>query len=158
MIPAHTQRVVEHLLRGYCERICPPTARHAVLTDYAIEAEGVTLRELRRIHGVAAMRQPHPLAQFRYLSARNCWQLFVADGDRWRRYVPKPEAASFIELLRELDRDAHGIFFTRIEGKSLRWCSSQGRCAGCEQRYAKVLGVQPSTALRSASISPLYQL
>ena len=32
--------------------------------------------------------------------------------------------------------------FDGRDGKSLRWCSSRGRCAGCEEQYCRVLGLR----------------
>jgi hypothetical protein len=61
-----------------------------------------------------------------------------------RRYRPLPSSRSFIELLREFDADPAGLFWGRIDGKSLRWCRSEGRCAPCEARYCGVLGLRPS--------------
>ena len=144
-IPLHTRRLVERLLGSYCARICPPTARHAVLLDYRVEADSATLYELRSICGVAEMRRPVPLARFCYRAARNEWRLYAAEeiDDEsivWRRYAARPAGRNFIELLRELDADPRGIFWGRVDGKSLRWCSARGRCADCDEKYCQVLG------------------
>jgi hypothetical protein len=48
-----------------------------------------------------------------------------------------------VELLREFDADPAGLFWGRIDGKSLRWCRSEGRCAPCEARYCAILGMEP---------------
>jgi hypothetical protein len=44
-------------------------------------------------------------------------------------------------LLREFDLDPIGLFWGRLDGKSLRWCSSRGRCIDCDLRYKQVLGL-----------------
>jgi hypothetical protein len=51
-IPLHTARLVERVLGSYCERICPPSARHAVQLDWCIAADTVTLLEVRLFCGV----------------------------------------------------------------------------------------------------------
>jgi hypothetical protein len=155
-IPEHSQRMADRLLAGYCARICPPRARHAVLLDFQLERDRATLFELRPICGVPGTRQRVPLAQFCWRGASEAWHLrYVAErersaapGPRWRRYTPLPRARSLLELLRELDADPRGLFWPRIDGKSLRWCSSRGRCADCDHRYCAVLGLSAGAGLR----------
>lgn len=153
-IPVHTRRLVEKLLQGYCERICPPQARHAVLLGFELGFDRAVVNELRTICGVPGTRRPVPTARFRYLPARQAWRLEYTDEKlRWRPYRPLPEAASFIELLRELDRDPTGVFWGHVDGKSLRWCSSRGRCAECDEKYCGVLGLA-TTPATGAEILP----
>jgi hypothetical protein len=162
-IPQHTALLLERLLAAYSARICPPQARHAVLLGFSVDADRATLHELRPICGVPGTRRPVPLAQFRYDAARHSWRLFVNplryrensdDSVRWRRYAPLPLARSVIELLREVDADRHGLLWDRVDGKSLRWCSSRGRCAGCDAQYCEVLGLGPSRQLDRALAPP----
>jgi hypothetical protein len=140
-LPAHTSRLVERLLSGYCRRICPPSARHAVLLDYRIEEERATLSEARLFCGVPGTHRRVDIAQFRYEPGGE-WRLFYADETlRWRRYARRASSRSFVELLREVDADAEGAFWGRINGKSLRWCSARGRCDGCDEQYCRILGL-----------------
>jgi hypothetical protein len=61
---------------------------------------------------------------------------------RARRRVGRDAASrSFLDLLREFDADPAGLFWGRIDGKSLRWCRPEGRCAACEAKYCSVLGL-----------------
>jgi hypothetical protein len=141
-IPQHTQHLVERLLAEYCRSVCPPTARHAVKLGFRLEADRVTLHEIRSFCGVPGAHRYVDVAQFRY-SARGAggWRLFhAADGGCWKRYTPRPASRSFLELLRELDADPAGRFWTQVNGKSLRWCSSDGRCPGCDEEYCAILG------------------
>jgi hypothetical protein len=141
-IPLHTQRLVERLLQNYCDRICPPSARHAVLLGFSVGWDRATVHELQRLFGIPGTGRPIELAQFRYRAAGNEWRLYhVDDRGRWRRYPRRAPAHSFVELLREFDADPAGLFWGRINGKSLRWCSPRGRCADCDLRYCQVLGV-----------------
>lgn len=143
-IPLHTERLVERLLQGYCDRICPPSARHAVMLGFRLEHDRATIHELQRIFGIPGTGQPVALAQFRYRAAGNVWRLYYTDeSGRWRAYPRRPAAHGFLELLREFDADPTGLYWGRINGKSLRWCSPRGRCADCDLRYCQVLGVAP---------------
>lgn len=156
-IPEHTARLVERLLSSYCERICPPTARFAVPLRHRLDPDRATIHELRRICGVPGTGLPFPLAQFRYRAAAGDWQFYfnaappeagAEDPPRWRRYAPMPQSHHFVELLREFDADPHGLFWGRVNGKSLRWCRAEGRCGDCDERYCQVLGIRPAAQTR----------
>ena len=144
-IPQHTRHLLERLLEAYCARICPPTARNTVLIGYRIEEDRVWIDELRRICGVPGTRRSVPVARFRYRASDGCWLLDQRDeAGRWRRHRALAPTRSFLELLREVDADPDGTFWGRIDGKSLRWCSSTGRCIACDLRYGEVLGIAVS--------------
>jgi len=140
-LPQHSQALVARLLDAYCARICPPLARNTVLIGYRIEGEQVVIHELRRILGVAGTWEPVPVARFRYRSSSGGWLLDYFENGVWQRYRPLLHSKSFLELLREFDRDPAGIFWSRLDGKSLRWCSARGRCIDCDLRYKQVLGL-----------------
>jgi Protein of unknown function (DUF3024) len=145
-IPQHTVRLAERLLGSYCARICPPTARHAAQLGYELEVDRITLFELRLFCGVPGATRRVPLAQLRFRAARNEWQLLYADAAlRWRRYRLLPTSTSVVALLREIDSDPARLFWPHINGFSLRWCSSRGRCSECDLRYCAVLGLAQST-------------
>ncbi len=145
-MPLHTRRLCEHALDAYCARICPPTARHAVSIGYALDRDRATLFEWRPICGVPGTRRALPLAQLRWSAPENLWRLYRAvEGDQWRRVHKAAPTHSFVELLRTVDADPQGHFFGQVNGKSLRWCSSMGRCAGCDEKYQQVLGLQSPT-------------
>ncbi len=140
-IPQHSRRMVERLLDSYCARICPPGVRHTVRLSYRIETDQVTLYELQTICGVPGTQQPVAVAGFRYRSQDGAWRLAWRDQTgAWRPYPLEPRQRTFLEWLREFDRDPEGRFWTRVDGKSLRWCSARGRCDGCEEKYSQVLG------------------
>lgn len=140
-IPQHTRLLVTRLLDAYCVRICPPTARHAVQVGYRVDHDAVVLEEHRRILGIAGTRRPVPVARMRWRTADSAWTLEHADpSGLMRRYRPLPSSRSFLDLLREFDADPAGLFWGRIDGKSLRWCRPEGRCAACETRYRGILG------------------
>jgi len=152
-IPLHTQRLVEKLLQAYCDRICPPSARHAVMLGFRLEFDRVTIHELQKLFGIPGTGQPVELAQFRYRADRNAWRLYHLDErSRWRPYPRQPVAHGCIDLLREFDADPAGVFWGRLNGRSLRWCSARGRCTDCELRYCQVLGVaEPANSFESSS-------
>lgn len=163
LIPQHTRHLLERLLGGYCERICPPTARFAVRLSHRVDADRATLFHLRSICGVPGTARPVELAQFRYSARTQHWTFHInaapVDGPadqppRWRRYAPLREARNVLDLLREFDADPAGLFWGRVNGKSLRWCRAEGRCADCDERYCRVLGTQPRAAYLSISTTP----
>ncbi len=150
-IPLHTRRLVEKLLQDYCDRICPPSARHAVLLGFDVGFDRATILEIQRIFGLPGTGRPVELAQIRYHAARNEWRLYHRDErSRWRPYPRQAAAHGFVELLREFDADPAGVFWGRLNGRSLRWCSPRGRCDDCDLRYGQVLGVaEPANSLAS---------
>jgi hypothetical protein len=145
-LPDHTRLLVERHLSRYCDRICPPTFERQVRLDYRIERDRVIVSEVRPIYGSPGMTAVRhaPLALFRHDAENGTWRFYYRDlEERWRRYHPLPRARDFLTLLRELDRDPRGIFWDRVDGKSLRWCSAKGRCSGCSARYEQILGLCP---------------
>jgi hypothetical protein len=146
-LPDHTRRLAERMLGAYCQRICPPEFREQVVLGFRIGERGATLHEVRRICGVPGTARIVDVAQLRYDARRGAWRLYYRDPDAppdesaapWRRYPRAPDR-SLAALVRELDADPWGLFWPRINGASLRWCSSRGRCAGCTERYLSVLG------------------
>lgn len=140
-IPQHSRYLVERLLQAYCARICPPTARHAVLLSYTVDEQQALIHESRALLGVNHLRLPIPVARFSYSEADKLWQLERRSKHGWRKHSRLSRSRSFIELLREFDADPRGEFWGRIDGKSLRWCRAAGRCQDCESRYAEILGL-----------------
>lgn len=143
-LPDHTRRLAERLLAAYCQRLCPPEFREQAVLGFRIVDDGATLHEVRRICGVPGTARFVDVARFRYEARRGTWRLFHRDDDgsgaeRWRRH-PAAAERSLAGLVRELDADVSGLFWPRLNGASLRWCSSRGRCAGCDERYRTVLG------------------
>lgn len=151
-LPQHSQALVTRLLDAYCARICPPLVRNTVLIGYRIEGDQVVIHELRRILGVAGTREPVPVARVRYRSSSGDWLLDYFEDGVWQRYRPLLRSQSFLELLREFDLDPTGLFWGRLDGKSLRWCSSRGRCIDCDLRYQQVLGLAAPLAAAATSI------
>jgi len=141
-IPLHTLHLALRLFSRYCARICPPTARYAVRIDFRQYVDRITLHEVRAFCGVPGANQYVDLADFRFCTRDAEWRLYYADAaGRWRRYGPRPASRNIIELLREVDADAHGLFWGQIDGKSLRWCNAGGRCPGCDAQSCGILGV-----------------
>lgn len=140
-LPDHTRHLVERLLGGYCRRICPPTFRHQVVLGWRLQDDAATLYELRSICGIDGLRRAIDVAQFRYDARARHWRLYhnTTEPTRWRRYPDHPRDRSLHALLAEVDADPLGLFWGRVNGASLRWCSSRGRCAGCTEQYHAVL-------------------
>jgi hypothetical protein len=138
-----TRRLVERHCRRYCGPVCPPSATNQVRLSYRIAGDDVWICELRplfRTLGMHAQRAV-PLAQLRFDAATRQWTLRHATAEgRSRPYPGAPRSRDFLALLREFDRDPCGLFWQRVNGASLRWCSSRGRCRRCDLRYRQLLG------------------
>jgi hypothetical protein len=149
MLSEHTRRLVERHCQRYCAPVCPPGVANPVRLGFRVERDDVWLFELRplfRTFGMYAAREV-PLARLRFDSRSHEWTLHhCSSGDRLRAYAPRPRARDFLALLREIDRDPHGVFWDRINGASLRWCSARGRCRQCEVCYARILGPRSADA------------
>jgi hypothetical protein len=113
-----------------------------VRLSYRIDGDDVWLNELRplfRSHNMDALRES-PFARFRFEPATCEWRLHYCDcRGHLRPYAALPRSRDFLRLLREIDRDPHGIFWHRVNGASLRWCSPRGRCADCDERYSRIV-------------------
>ena len=138
-----TRRLVERHCRRYCDPVCPPEAQNAVRLRFRVEGDDVWISESRplfRTYGMHAVRET-PVACLSFDAATREWTLFRAARDgRPRRYPGPARSRNFLALLREFDRDPRGLFWPRLNGASLRWCSPRGRCRRCDARYQRILG------------------
>ena len=104
-------RHVSQLLTEYCEARVPPTVRDQVRLGFRVLDHAVVLLESR-----PSIQSPHDwvdldIAKFRYVKSTGTWKLSCKfRDDRWRAYKPLPEAATFEELLREVEEDPTCIF------------------------------------------------
>ena len=138
----HTHRLIEGHCRRYCAPVCPPSVVNQVRLGFRMSGDDVWIHELRplfRTLGMYAVREV-ALACLRFAPVSRDWSLHHCVDGHLRPYAPLPRARNFLRLLREFDRDPHGVFWPHLNGASLRWCSAGGRCRQCELRYARVLG------------------
>ena len=147
-LPLHTARLIELCLARYCERVCPPSFARQVRLAYRIEGCVATLYEVKpawcTVSEVA--HRESAVARFVYEPRDGSWRFQHHErGSGWRSYRRLPRSRDFLALLREIDTDPGGIFWGRVNGASLRWCSAHGRCAGCDARYRAILGLATST-------------
>jgi hypothetical protein len=156
-LPQHTRMLAERLFQRYCGRLCDPAFDSQVRLDFELVDDAILLFELRPVFGMTTMMRRLPLARFRHRSARGDWTLQAADTHRpgWRR-TPLARHRNLALLLMLVDEDAQGLFWGRVNGASLRWCSARGRCVGCERRYREALGqpsgdAQPAMKARTAA-------
>lgn len=151
-LPQHTRMLVERLLERYCGRHCPPAFERQVRLDFSINGDTVLLQELRPVFGVCSMLRRVDLARFRFRPRDGSWRLDyrLAQPGSWHAY-PGASGRAFLHLLAEVDADPRGLFWGRVNGASLRWCSSRGRCPGCEERYRAVLGPAATNAATAAT-------
>jgi hypothetical protein len=103
---------VTKLLTAFCESRVPAAVRDQLRHGFRIDGNAVELFESR-----PAFLPPHdwkeqPVAKFRYVVSRRHWQLYCQYRDlKWHEYEPRPSAASFEVLLREVAEDPTGIFW-----------------------------------------------
>jgi hypothetical protein len=136
-----TTRLVDRHCRRYCGPVCPPEADDPARLVYRIDGDDVWFSESRPLFRTLGMqaRREVPLARLRFDAATREWRLARATCDGGRgRYRVLARSRDFLAVLREFDRDPLGVFWPQVNGASLRWCSSRGRCRGC--RYRQILG------------------
>jgi hypothetical protein len=149
-LPLHTARLTERRLAQYCERVCPPSFGRQVRLAYRLEGRIATLYEIKpawcTLSDVA--HRDCDVARFIYEPRDGSWRFqYHERSRRWRSYRRLPRSRDFLALLREIDADPAGIFWGRVNGASLRWCSSRGRCPQCDQRYRSILGLVDTVAV-----------
>ena len=100
------------LLGPLCRPSPDPEIRAKLRIEYRVEGRAIILFESR-----PRFRKPEewgegPVAKFRYVAAREVWQLFCMHRDlKWHRYELLPEATSLARLVDEVRRDPSGIFW-----------------------------------------------
>ena len=105
-------RHVSQLLTEFCRARVPAHAKDQVKLGFRSLGQSVVLFESR-------LAGPSPkdwldldVAKFRYVKSTGSWKLFCKFRDeRWHAYEPLGEAATFEELLREVDADPTCIFW-----------------------------------------------
>jgi hypothetical protein len=144
-LPDHTRRLAERLLEAYCRGLCRPATGPRLELGFRLDEDGAVLHEQRRLCGIPGTGRPVAFARLRFAPDSGTWTLLCGDeyaaaNPRWRRYPGLGPARDLAALLRVVDADPGGRFFPQLNGASLRWCSSKGRCADCAQRTQAVLG------------------
>lgn len=144
-LPDHTRRLAERLLEAYCRGLCRPATGPRLELGYRLDEDGAQLHEQRRLCGVPGTGRPVAFARLRFAPDSGTWRLYFSGEyasaePRWRRYPGVGPVRDLAALLRIIDADPGGRLFPHINGASLRWCSSKGRCADCALRTQVVLG------------------
>jgi hypothetical protein len=106
------QAQVTKLLTAFCESRVPPAVRDKLRHGFRIDGNAVELFESRPAFLPPHEWKEHAVAKFRYVVSRRHWQLYCQYRDlKWHEYEPRPAAASFEVLLREVAEDPTGIFW-----------------------------------------------
>jgi Protein of unknown function (DUF3024) len=110
-IPDLEKERAERALRRLCDKV-PREIRHQLTHDFRFVRSDVELFS-RRPHFMQRDRVTEEvIAKFRYNAKRGAWSLLWADRNlRWHTYEGFEERRSFLELLREVERDPTGVFF-----------------------------------------------
>ena len=104
-IPAEQIAEAAALLQVREDKV-PLHVRDKVKLCHRTEGNSIILFEFRK----SLMKADHwhevPIAKFKYIQSRGCWQLFwMTRALEWRRYNELPEAATFKELFQEVEAD-----------------------------------------------------
>ncbi|MFH1079237.1 MAG: DUF3024 domain-containing protein [Pseudomonadota bacterium] len=107
-----TKKLIETRLFEYCERRIPIHARDQVKLIYKITGNNVTLIETRPYYMNPSVWTETPIAQFRFNHETKKWTLYWMDrNSRWHLDELVKPSIHFEDILKELDRDATGIFW-----------------------------------------------
>jgi hypothetical protein len=105
------QAQVSRLLADYCEASVRPDVRDKLRLGFRITGNAVVLFEARPAFEAPREWHESPFAKFVYVKSRGQWQLYCQHRDlKWHRYQRLHGAATFEELLAEVDSDPTGIF------------------------------------------------
>jgi hypothetical protein len=106
------QAEAARLLEPVCRLPADPAVQAQLRIEYRLEGPTIVLFESRPRYFRPEEWGEEPVAKFRYVASRNCWQLFCMHRDlKWHRYGLLPEAESLAELVAEVRRDPSGIFW-----------------------------------------------
>lgn len=105
-------RRIERDLRAYCDDM-PAHARDEVRLGFTIAGSSVELFEERPPWDAPDDQWiRRPIARFRYVAAREIWELYSLGRDlKWQRYPQLPSAGAFEVLLAEVERDPIATFW-----------------------------------------------
>lgn len=111
-LPELVRRTAEKVLSDYCRRKIPPCAMGDVRLRFAWEEDGAVLYEdhctCRSEASVA-----RPVARFRFSPDLAQWTLHYPGPDRrWLFYLNAGPSLDLGKLLRHLENDPLGIFWT----------------------------------------------
>ena len=99
-------------LDRYCAPDPRPEVRSQLRLGYEFGPSDVVLFEERPDFRNPAEWLRHDIAKFRWVARRKQWELFCQFRDlKWRGYEPHPTAATFEELLAEVEADPTCIFW-----------------------------------------------
>ncbi len=111
-LPDIQRRNATNLLEEYCAARVPASVRDKVRLNCRVRGQALEMFESRPAFLAPHEWQDMDIAKFRYVHARRVWRLCCKFSDgRWRSYQPYPEAATFEELLHEVEDDPTGIFW-----------------------------------------------
>ena len=99
-------------LDRYCAPDPRPEVRSQLRYGYEFGPSDVVLFEERPDFRNPVEWLRHDIAKFRWIARRKQWELFCQFRDlKWRGYEPRPTAATFEELLAEVEADPTCIFY-----------------------------------------------
>ena len=110
-LPEEVRRVVEALMKSYCEGAFAGMDVGQIRLSYGVRGSSVTLYEERPPYTGQGEWSKMAVAQFRY-GQDGCWTLYCADrNSRWHEYYDVDPTEDIGELLEEVTDDPTGIFW-----------------------------------------------
>jgi len=104
---------IDTVIGRWCLHKVPAHLKSQIDHDYEIDGQAVTLLEVRPVwRGQSGEYTRRPFARFRWVSARNCWQIdWMRQSGKWQAYEPCPAARNLEAALAVMEADAYGCFF-----------------------------------------------
>ncbi|MBI3504317.1 MAG: DUF3024 domain-containing protein [Proteobacteria bacterium] len=103
---------IERLLARYCAPVAKPEVAAVLRYGFQIGPSDVVIYEERPAFRNPSEWHRHDIAKMRWVATTREWRLFCQLSDlKWHGYEPRPSAASFDELLDEVEADPTGIFW-----------------------------------------------
>jgi hypothetical protein len=103
---------IQRHLAQYCAPNPRPEVRRQLRHGFELGPSDVVLFEERPRFDRPREWLRHGVAKFRWIAKTKEWQLYCQFRDlKWHRYEPRPSAATFEELLAEVEADPTGIFW-----------------------------------------------
>lgn len=104
-------QAIRHALEPLCESV-PEHVRDRVRIGYEVDRHAVVLFEERSDSEEPGQWFRLPTARFRYFRSRDEWELYWMRADsKWHSYEVPP-ARMLSTLVRHVDRDEYGCFFS----------------------------------------------
>lgn len=101
------------VMENFVDKRRPPLHIRPMLDiSYRIEAQSVTIVEVRPTHNNPEVMRDHPVAKATFIKTKGCWKIFWLRADlKWYAYNPNPTVQSLSDFVKLVDEDKHSCFW-----------------------------------------------